>query len=128
MTLFERFRVLTYGQIRQGEAKCASFGTFHRGCAKYHNKDKLLSYSDDDDSVDPSKQTKIFMNFVYWNINPRNQPTKVTDLVYLPMFFVLNENVENELHSHYDRDCTTYCTTSTNKSQIKILLYPVFEV
>jgi len=42
---------------------------------------KLLSYGVDDDTVDPSKQTKIFMNLVYWNINPRSQPTKVTDLV-----------------------------------------------
>jgi hypothetical protein len=87
MTAFKRFRVLTYGQIRQGKAKCASFATFHWECAKHHYKDKLLSYGDDDDSVDTSKQTKIFMNFVYWNINPRSQPTKVTDLVYLPYAF-----------------------------------------
>jgi hypothetical protein len=89
MTSFKRFRVLAYGQIRQGEAKCASFGTFHWECANTTTKkNKLLSYgNDDDDSVDPSKQTKIFMNFVYWNINPRSQPTKVTDLVYLPYVF-----------------------------------------
>ena len=61
---------------------------------------KLLSYGgdgddddDDDDSVDPSKQTKIFMNFVYWNINPRSQPTKVTDLVYLPYVFCFTRKV-----------------------------------
>ena len=43
---------------------------------------KLLSYSDDDnDSVYPSKQTKVFVNFVYCRFNPSRQPTQVTESV-----------------------------------------------
>ena len=48
---------------------------------------KLVSHGDDDDGVCPIEQTKIFVNSVYWIINPRKQSTKVTESVaYCHMF------------------------------------------
>jgi len=118
VTSFKRFRVLIFGQIRQGKAKYASFETFHWECAKHHYKDKQITELRRWRQCWSFPANKIFVNFVYWNINPRTQPTKVSDLVYLQCAFRFKRKMWKISYSHCDRDCTTYWTTSTNKPQI----------